>query len=190
MNIIYAVFKLFLGMHYISFWYGADAIFYLILSVIRFSLLHYMRKDEKNSDSEYRLYRFCGCLLIAMNIALIGVVYQIVDHDIGYQYPGLLIYAVATFAFLCLTIAIINVVKYRKLNNPVLSAIKAISLTKALVAIFALQTALLNSFGNEDGEFFMRLLNSLTGGFVCLSIFAIAVLMIVRAKKKKKKPQY
>ncbi|MCL2817746.1 MAG: hypothetical protein FWD39_05105 [Clostridiales bacterium] len=185
-NLLYATFKLIAGIHYASFWYGADAIFYIILSAVQFLMLRHLQKKGNDLAQEYRQYRFCGYLLFALNSALIGVVYQIVHQNMGYHYPGLMIYAAATFAFLCLAVAIINVVKYRKLNSPVLSAIKAISLAKALVALFALQTAMLISFGGEESEAFKNIMNVLTGGGVCLFIFVMAVFMIMRANESLK----
>ena len=186
-NLFYAVFKLIAGVYYASFWYGADAIFYIVLSAVRFLLLRHVQKEQPDSIKEFRKYRFCGYLLFALNATFIGVVYQVVNHNMGYHYPGLLIYVVATYAFICLSHAIINLIKYRKLNSPVLSAAKAINLAKALVAIFALQTAMLISFGVDDSETFKLLMKTLTGGGVCIFIFGMAVFMIVKANKNLKK---
>jgi hypothetical protein len=180
---LYAVFKLIAGIHYASFWYGSDALFYIALSVVRLLMLRHMRKDGSDMEQEYRQYRLCGYLLFILDAALVGVVYQVVNQDMGYHYPGLMIYIVATYTFACLVLAIINLVKYRKLNSPVLSAIKAISLTRALVAIFALTTAMLISFGSTDSEAFKNTMNALTGASVCLLISGIAVYMIIRANK-------
>ena len=184
-NIFYAVFKLAAGIYYASFWYGADALFYIALSAARLLLLRYVRKEGKNLSNGYRQYRFCGYLLFVLNVALIALAYQVATRGMSYEYPGFLIYAEATYAFFCLALAIVNVLKYGKLNNPILSAANAISLTKALVAMFALQTAMLVSFGGAD-ETFKHIINSISGGAVCLFIFAMAVLMIAGANKKLK----
>jgi len=183
-NLLYAVFKLLAGIHYASFWYGADALYYVVLSMARFLLLHHVRKDARDSAEEYRKYRFCGCLLFALNAALIGVVYQVINQDMGYQYPGLLIYVVATYAFFCLAIALVNAIKHNKMNSPTLSAVKAISLAKALVAMFALQTAMFASFGGDESLHLQRVMNSVFGCCLCLVIFCIAVSMVISANKK------
>jgi hypothetical protein len=119
-NFIYAVFKLSAGIWYASFWYGADALYYIILSGIRLFLLRRVRKGERDLEREFREYRLCGYLLLGMNAALIGVVFQIVYQGREYRYPGLMIYAVAAYAFFCIITSFINVVKYRKFNNSVL----------------------------------------------------------------------
>jgi hypothetical protein len=187
MNLLYAVVKLIAGIYYASFWYGADAIFYIVLSIARVLLMRYMRTDENNLAAEYRVYRSCGVVLFVLSAALTSVVYQVVNQNMGYTYPGLLIYMVATFAFVNITIAIINVVKHHKLSNPVQRAAKALSLAKALVMMFALQSAMFASFGGES-LVLERVANIVFGSFVCLSIIAMAVMMVVEANSKIKKP--
>ena len=78
-------------------------------------------------------------------------------------------------------------VKYRKYKNPVYSAQTALSLIKALVAMFALQTAMFASF-NED-IVLERTMNLVFGILICCAISAIAVLMVVRANKELKKSE-
>ena len=184
-DIPFAVFKLIAGIYYASFWYGADAIFYIVLSALRFSMLRHMRKkgEKQNLTNEYKQYRFCGSFFFVMNLALTGVVFQIVHQNMGYEYPGLLIYIACTYTFICLSVAIGSAVKYRKLKSPVISAVKSIGIAKAAVAIFALQTAMLASFGGETTAEYKRLFNSLTGGGVCLFLVSMALFMIIRANK-------
>jgi len=117
-------------------------------------------------------------MLLALNIALIGVVFQIVNQGMGYEYPGLLIYAVATYTFSCIAISVIKVIKYKKYHNPVLSAQKAISLAKALVALFALQTAMFASF--NENMMLERIMNTVFGSCVCFALFCMAVFMIIK----------
>lgn len=194
-NVLYALFKLITGFHYIhagslnaSYWSSAEAALYIILSCVRFMLLRYVRKDSGDLQLGYKKYRFCGFLLLALNVVLTGVVYQVIHYDMGYRYPGFMIYAAAAYAFFCLITSMINVVKYRKLNNPALSAIKAISLAKALVAMFALQTAMFASFSTDKA--FERIMNSIAGGGVCLIIFGMAVFMAARGNLAFKKIEF
>ena len=114
------------------------------------------------------------------------MVYQVVNQDIKHRYPGILICLVATYTFCCLAIAIINVIKYNKMNSPVLSAIKTISLAKALLSIFALQTAMFVSFGGGESLHLQRIMNGVFGGCLCFAIFCFAVYMAVEVNKHQK----
>jgi predicted Co/Zn/Cd cation transporter (cation efflux family) len=95
-----------------------------------------------------------------------------------------LIYAAAAYTFYCVAVSIVSAVRYRKADNPVILAVKAVNLAKALVALFALQTAMFASFGGGEG--FQRIMNIIFGGGVCLAVFAMAIIMVVRANEKLK----
>ena len=186
LNLLYAALKLIAGIYYASFWYGADALYYIVLSTLRVLLLRQIRKEGRDLSIEFRIYRFCGILLFALNATLTGVVYQTINKSMGYQYPGLLIYIVATFTFGFLVTAIVNVLQYRKFNRPLFSAVMMTSLAQALVAMFALQSAMFASFGNSESQSLKDLMNSLTGAGVCIAIFGMAVYMVVQANQNLK----
>ena len=145
-------------------------------------MLRNMRKQEAGLRQEYEAYRFCGYMLFVLNAALTGIVFQMIHKGQGRDYPGLLIYIVATFTFIFLSIAVKDVVKYRKLNSPVLSAAKIITLVQALVAIYSLQISLFNKFGEDEQLAFV--MNSVFGGLLCIAIFGAAVYMVVRGYVK------
>ena len=188
-NLAYAVFKLFTGVYYNSVWFGAVAVYYMVLCLIRFLLIKNDRKsiqiktdDERNLHG-WKSYRACGWLMLALNIAIVGMVVQMIWQNKGYSYPGFVIYASAAYTFYRMTMAIIKIIKTRKATNPVFSAAKAIDLSVALMAIFALQTAMFASFGAEMSADSSRLMNAVTGGTVCLGVVCIAVIMIIRSSR-------
>ena len=181
-NLMFAIFKLVMGILYSSFFFGAVAMYYIILCVVRFLLLRHVRKGVGTLEHEYRQYRVVGTMLIAISLALSGVVIQMVHQGQTYQYPGLLIYAVAAYAFYSIIMAIINLVKRNKLKSPALSASKILGFATALVAVLTLQTALLTTFG--EGGSFPQLMNALSGSAVCTSIFTMAVFMVVTSSRK------
>lgn len=190
-SVLYACFKLGMGIYLSSVWLGAVAVYYIILSLMRLALLRRFRRSKWYETEEglhlfgLKSFRFCGILMFLLNIAVSGLVVQMIWQNKSYEYPGFLIYATAAYAFYCLTMAIINIVKYRHMEQPILSAAKMLSFACALISILAMQTAMLTQFGNGQ-ENFARLMNSLTGGAVCFSIFVMAVWMIRKANKEMK----
>lgn len=180
-NSVYVVIKLFLSLFYHSVWFGAIAMYYLILCLIRLYLLFQVRRQElsKNRHSEYKTYRLCGIFLLTLNVALTYMVIQMVHDGQTYRYPGMLIYLVALYTFYSIIIAVINLIIYHKYNSPLISAVKAVSFTTAAVSILSLQTAMLTEFGQDFS--FGRFMNSATGGVVCLLILGTAFYMIVNA---------
>lgn len=193
-NIFFAIFKVVMGVLYNSAWLFAMAGYNVVLSILRFILVYRDQTNRKEvTDYDKRLqgiksYRTCGWLMLPLNIAVSVIVVMVVVDNQTIVYPGFMIYAIAAFTFYCLTMAIINMVKYWHRQNPVFSAVKRIGLAKALVSIFTLQVAMLTQFGGEAGMS-TRLANGATGGAVCVLTLAIAILMIIDAGKDYKKMQ-
>lgn len=180
-NLVFALVKLISGIVYHSVWFGAAAAYYMTLCLIRALLVVYVGKHDFGKDKkyEYRIYRRCGILILILNLALVGVVIQMIRKGQGYRYPGMLIYIAAMFTFYAVILAVFNLLKYRKYDSPVISAVKAINFTTAAVSILSLQTAMLAEFG---GDFkFVKFMNSTTGCIVCAVILGTAFYMIVNA---------
>jgi hypothetical protein len=182
-NLLYVALKLVTGILYRSVWLIALAVYYLLLAVMRAVLVGYVHREKigENIPREFRRYRVCGYVLLVMNQALAAIVIYIVHQNQGFSYPGTLIYGMALYAFYAIITAIINVVKFRKLGSPVLSAAKCVNLTAALVSMLSLETAMLLEFGGDlTFRFWMT---AVSGGVVCTFVLAMAIYMIVRATK-------
>jgi hypothetical protein len=197
MNLLYVAVKLVSGILYKSVWLIAFGIYYLLLAVMRGSLVHYVhraaakgKQPGEDIEGEFRCYRMCGIVLLFLNQALACIVVYIVHKNQGMTYPGLLIYAMAVYAFYAVITAVINVIRFRRQGSPIHSAAKVISLTAALVSMLSLETAMLAEFGADQPEF-RKIMTSISGGVVCTFVLAMAVYMIVRStgylKNKKRK---
>ncbi|GJM72550.1 hypothetical protein HMSSN036_47660 [Paenibacillus macerans] len=134
---------------------------------------------------ELQRYRLTGRLLFALNIAMVGMIVQMIEKNKGIHSLGLSIYAFAFYAFYSLTVAIINMVKFRKMDHPILSAAKMLSVAGALMSILALQSAMMTQFGEDP--LLRRYMNSVTGTGVSLIVIAMAIFMVVRANQALKK---
>lgn len=189
-NLLYIVMKMFSGIRYRSTWFIALSIYYILLAVMRFLLLWHVNRKDIGMDlpAEWRRYRLCGIVLLLMNQALIGIVVFIVHQNRGYNYPGILIYAMAAYTFYITITAIVKLVKFRKIEAPVLSAAKAINLVAATVSMLSLTTAMLSQFGGDDNHF-RKIMTGSVGAGVCVLVSGMAVLMIVRSTKQLKKIQ-
>ncbi len=192
-SIIFVCIKLVAGYYYKSYWLAGIGIYYMVISLMRFALLRGERLGAKaENELEHRMYglkcyRICGLSMFLLNIAVSGLVIQLIWKNETYSYPGILIFAFAAYAFYSFIMAVINVGRYRKLVYPVFSAAKMLSLASAMVSILALQTALLTEFSEAGQENFARIMNSATGSVVCFMIFGMAVWMIRRADGEMKK---
>ena len=186
-NLIYAGIKLFSGIYYHSIWFITLAVYYILLAVMRFSLLMFVRgkeNSEKDKVLELRRYRLCGIILLFMDWALLGIIILVVHQNSGFEYPGMLIYVMALYTFYAAITAFINVIKFRKYKKPVLSAAKVINLTAALVSMLSLETAMLTQFGAADDPVFRQIMTASTGAGVSMIVLGMAVFMIISSTKQ------
>lgn len=185
LNTGYSVFKFVSGFIYSSFWFGAEAVYYIVLSVIRFSLVK--RLKIKNKTDSRKVFRLCGILLLILNTAMSGIIIQILFQNETYLYPGFVIYATAAFTFWRLISSIVELFKKSKSNLSAVSAAKFVNLSASLMSLFALQTAMLSQFNSEGLS--SDIMNTATGIAVSASVMSVAVYMIIRGNKNEIKEE-
>lgn len=180
-NILYATREIICGIYYRSFWFTTLGCYYILLSVVRFLLL---KETQKENQEGWKKYRICGVSLLLMNLILSGIVVLAVIDGQGSHYASYLIYAVALYTFCKITVSIKNMVQYRKVHNPILSASKAISFASSVVSMLSLEIAMVLQFG-ENPSFF-ELMTILTGAGAFAAISVTAIYMIITANKNLK----
>jgi len=188
-NIVYSLINLGSGFYFRSFWFHSLAVYYCLLAVMRFFLLKNVSQKNfgKNITYEYKHYRLCGIILIAMNIILSIVVFYMIYQNKGAEYHPIHTIALAAYTFLLVSLAITNVIKYKRYKSPVISAAKIINLASALVSVLSLETAMINTFGTTDTDNFKKIITSLTGAAVCIFILATGIYMTIHSTIQIKK---
>lgn len=196
LSIAYGAYNLTLSILEMSVWYGVLAAYYIILASMRGGVITYhgkKRKAQKRGkivENEkikgIKRYRNCGIMLLVMTFALFIAVLQMVLIHRSFEHTGLMIYVSATYTFYKVTMSIVNMVKAKRQTDITVQAIRNINLADAMVSILALQTSMINSFGANDGLKFADALNGVTGGIVCLMVFAMGIFMIVKSHRQLK----
>lgn len=181
-NFLYVVFRILIGIRYASVWFTTIAIYYLLLGLMRLSLiLSYRNRSVK---SELRSYHKTAWLLLLLNIPMGGMITLMVLTDSGYSYPGYVIYLSAIYTFYTIILSIVNLVKFRKLGSPILSAAKVLNFVAALMSLLGLQTAMIAQF-SANAESFRRMMNTVTGGGVWFAVILTAVYMLLHSRNMK-----
>ena len=169
-----------------SYWFMVLAVYYVIMAVMRFLLVRYVRIRKIGTDilSEWKRSRTCAYILLLINLSLSGAVLMILYQHKGYDYPGVMIYVMALYTFYSTIHAILDIVKYRKLGSPVMSTAKIVSLSGALVSMLNLETAMFAQFGGDMPIENQRVSIILTGAGVSITVVTLSVILIVNANKQ------
>ena len=189
-NTAYALLQLCMGFWHHTFWFYSLAGYYICLAVMRFFLARYTTKHKPGEKMREELirYRLCGWVFLAMNLALALIIFFMVYWNRTFTHHMITAIAMAAYTFTAFTIAIINIVKYRKYNSPVYSASKAISLAAACVSMLTLEATMLTTFGDGSMDAITRkIMLGCTGGVISVFIIVMAVYMIKQSNKQLKK---
>lgn len=182
-NVIYSFFQLGLGIIHNTFWYISMAIYYICLSIMRYFLVRYTLKHKEVEDikKEFHRYIMCGIVLLVLNLALSVIIFFMVYYNRTFVHHEITTIAMAAYTFTLLTVAIVNIIRYRKYNRPVYSAAKIVSLVAACVSMLTLETTMLTVFGTSGSGNLNRILLSSSGGAISLFVISIAIYMIRNA---------
>lgn len=185
-NLLYVAMNAVLAAFYKTRWFAIFAIYYAILAVMRFLLVRYVGKNKIGSSrlGELHRARLCAYILLTVNLALSGAVLMMVYFHRGFDYQGILIYVMAMYTFYITTTAILDMVKYRKYQSPIMSMSKVIKMAAALVSMLALETAMFSQFGGEMSIENQRIMIMATGAGIAIIVVAMAFYMIVRTTKE------
>ena len=179
-NYLYAIFRVAAGVRYASVWFISMAIYYLVLGVLRTYLIICSRRG--GAEIERRCYRRTAWLLFLLNIPMGGMIAQMVFTNSGFTYPGTVIYLSALYTFYSLTMAVVNLVRFRRLGSPILSAAKVLNFVSAMMSILGLQTAMIAHF-SMNGDSYRRMMNAITGSVV----YAVIIVFMLRRERNAKR---
>lgn len=188
-NLLYVAINVLSWYLYQSWWFVCLAVYYVIMSAMRFLLVRYVRVNPIGANRYGELKRSLACsfIMLLLNFFLSGAVLMVVYQNKGFEYHGIMIYVMAMYTFYIATHAIINLVKYRSFESPVMSTAKVISMAAALVSMLNLETAMFAEFGADMAKEDQRLMIILTGAGISITVIVMAVHLIVRCTKEMKK---
>ncbi len=185
-NVLYVALNVLLAVLFHTAWFSVLAGYYAILAVLRFLLARFVQRNPIGTKhvEELRRARLCSVILLLVNLSLSAAVLMIMYQGKGYEYRGILIYAMAAYTFYITTKAIVEMVRYRKYHSPIMSVSKIIALAAALVSMLALETAMLSQFGAEMSRATQKIMVAATGAGISVVIVATAIYMIVRCTEE------
>ena len=173
-NTAFAAYYLISGALTSSWWLLTLGSYYVILSLLRFTVLLSKRK-------EHFIVKFTGWMLIALSIPLVGTVLLSVLRDRGHELHMIIMIAMAAYAFTKITLATVNVVKARRTSSAVLITLRNISFADAFVSIFALQRSMLVSFEGMT-EIEIIIMNATLGSAVCVIVLLLGINLLKNKK--------
>ena len=189
-NALYGVFQLWLGIYHHTFWFSSLGAYYICLGVMRFFLVRHTQKyaPGERMRTELIKYRACGWVFLVMNLALALIIFFMIYWNRTFRHHMITAIAMAAYTFTSFSMAIVNVVKYKKYNSPVFSASKAISFAAACVSMLTLTSTMLTTFSDGTMDVLtQKMMLGSVGIAVSGVVVTMAIYMIAQSTKKLKK---
>lgn len=173
-----------------SIWYGALAVYYILLILFRGAAIAADRLSKRlcGSDRVYagvrnKIYLGCGAFLVIIQIAMCMAVTQMVIY--GTPVRGGKIFAIATaaYAFYKMTMAIVHLVKAKKYADPVSQALRNLNFADACMSMASLTVLMLSVFDGGEEAAFSITVKACSGFAACIAVLFVASAMIVKAVK-------
>ena len=185
-NLLYVVVNAISGIVYRTHWFGIFAVYYGLIALMRFLLVDYVKKNTMGDNylGELKRVRLCAYILLMVNLVLSGVVLMMSYLNKGFYYQGFLIYVMALYTFYITTVAIIDMIKYRKCDSPAISMTKVIKMTSAMFSMLFLETAMFAQFGENTSLETKKIMIMATGAGISLIVVIMAFRMIVETSRK------
>ncbi len=176
LNLLYAAYKLFVCVFYDSIWSATEAVYYLLLSVIRLSLV----KFGKTTDDikEWKIYKNTGYLLLITNIPIILIIIVSIRNYNVYYSSDVILYISGIYTLYRLISSAIQMISYRKNNRPILSSAKGINISASALSLFSFLTALI-AYSDKD-ILLVKKYSYIIGYSVSAIIIIVALFMIIR----------
>lgn len=143
-NVAYTVYNGVIGIMNQSAWFITMAVYYSLLGIMRYRAVSTGRRIARLEDKqlirkkELSVIKMDGILLLVLNLALSGAVLLTIAQDTAKRYSEIMVISIAAYTFYKITMALINMIKVRKTQSPILITIRNIGVADALVSMLTL----------------------------------------------------
>ena len=155
-NLAFALGKLIIGLFALSFFLCVNAMYNVGVALAKYTavrthktLMAQPMSRKKAHTLIYKCYLYMGLIVLISSIAyMVGSVRLFLGED-NTQYNLIVAISIAAFTFTELTIAIIGAIRTRKINRPIVEAVKFTNFSSSLISLVLTQTALLSMNGTD-----------------------------------------
>ncbi len=183
MNLLFALFHAFLGIHGHSLWSSSISAYYVLIFIIRVILVVTLQTVPEEKQRK-RIHILTHVLLMMMNISLIIPIAVMIKGERGYRYGLIPAITMALYTTYRVSTSIINYRKAGKNDSMTVRQLRTINLLDSILAVLTLQNAMIIATGGMNSDMHTLMIYTSTAlwllmVFISVSSFRTAM----RAKK-------
>ncbi len=180
-NLLFAFYNGLLGILSASVIFVTSSVYYLLLSIMRFSAVMLERRNSEPNNRTTSVVT--GALLIVLSILFQVMVFVSMKYQTAAYYGTIPMITIATFTFAKITMAVITAIKHKNDNFKLFKIINAIRYSEVAVSLLTMQQSMLVSFEGMEVQNTV-ILNACTGAGVCIFIFTLGIITIKQSRKE------
>ena len=193
-TVLFALYNGFLGVRLLSVWHGSICGFYLLLVLIRGSILFAERKSKGKPDNEkahtrYKAFIISTVMFLLLNLALICPIVLMVKFERPVNMGLIPAISMAAYTTYKVTMASIHFrgQKNRKHNNILIAELRTINFIDAMVSILTLQNTLIMVNSTKSGAGNMLTPSAISSAVIYIIIMFVTIRLLTVGIRQHKK---
>lgn len=179
---LFALYNGFLGVSRSSLWHGSICVYYLVLVILRTTVIAAGKKAGRKAEPNHALakvYIASAALLLFLNVCLIVPVSLMVVRQKPVDMTLIPAITMAAYTTYNVVMSSVNLKRRKRSSDRLVRLLRTINFIDALVSILSLQNTLIMVNMKGDGTE-MLTLSAITSAAIMLAVLAISVAAMIK----------
>ena len=179
---LFALYNGFLGVSHASLWHGSICVYYLVLVILRTTVIAAGKKAGRKAEPNRALakvYISSAALLLFLNVCLIVPVSLMVVRQKPVDMTLIPAITMAAYTTYKVIMASVNLKRRKRSSDRLVRLLRTINFIDALVSVLSLQNTLIMVNMKGDGSE-MLTLSAITSAAIMLAVLAISVAAMIK----------
>ena len=179
---LFALYNGFLGVSHASLWHGSICVYYLVLVILRTTVIVAGKKAGRKAEPNRALakvYISSAALLLFLNVCLIVPVSLMVVRQKPVDMTLIPAIAMAAYTTYNVVMSSVNLKRRKRSSDRLVRLLRMINFIDALVSVLSLQNTLIMVNMKGDGSE-MLTLSAITSAAIMLAVLAISVAAMIK----------
>lgn len=179
---LFALYNGFLGVFHASLWHGSICVYYLVLVILRATVIAARKKAGRNAETDRtqtKVYIASAALLLFLNVCLAVPVSLMVVRQRPVNMTLIPAIAMAAYTTYKVVMASVNLKRRKRSSDRLVRLLRTINFIDALVSVLSLQNTLIMVNMKGDGSE-MLTLTAVTSAAIMLTVLALSVAAMIK----------
>ena len=185
-SVVFAFYNGYLGLRHASLWYGTICVYYIVLVLLRGTVIaaaKIISVREQQECARNRVYLIVSAMLFLLNICLILPVSLMVRQQKPVDLTLVPAIAMAAYTTYRVVIASVNLKRRRRSSDSLVRLLRTIGFIDALVSILTLQNTLIMVTSN-GGALELLPMTAVTSGAVWAAVLLLSIAAIIKGSRQ------